>query len=188
MNETLKMMKSIILGYEKNLTLEELLTEYKQTLKPNILAYLFVKNFGGIYNIGKNYTMLTEDDKISFCLQELDLCIHRYSFNRNCSFITYFFSCYKNKLRMEEQQLLTDIRYSNYVTENIDNCLNLCDNTNNFEVYDYINNCLTEKEVKHCKLLYMGYTNKELSSMFKVSVQHIYQINKKIGKKLLNLV
>lgn len=188
MKETLEMLQTILLGYEENILFEELLHEYKKTLKPNLLAYAFIKYYKTICNVAERYKMLNKDDCASFCLQELDACMLNYSFNKKCSFITYFVTCFANRLRMETEQLLTDIRYSNYITEDIDNCLNLCDTTNNFDAYDYINNNLTKQEIEHCKLLYLGYTNKELSNMFKVSVQYIYTINKRIGKKLLNLV
>ena len=188
MQETLKLMKSVLIGYEKDISINELLHEYRKTFKPNILAYLFVKNYGMIYNISKKYNMLTEEDSASYCLQELDLCMLNYSFDRNCSFITYFLSCYKNRLRTETEQLLTDIRYANYITTDLDSCVSFSKIDNNFELYDYIYNNLTVKEKEHCKLLYMGYTNKEIAKINEVSVQYIYTINKKIGKKLLNIV
>lgn len=188
MEETLKMMKTVLLGCEDCMTVEEILQEYRQTFKPNLLAYLFIKYYKMIYNISQKYEMLNKEDSVSFCLQELDTCMLNFSLDSKCKFTTYFLSCLKNRLRMEMKQLLTDKRYSNYVTEDIDSCLNLSTGDDDIEVYDYMTNCLTEKEVEHCKLLYMGYTNKELSSMLKVSVQYIYQLNKKIGKKLLNMV
>lgn len=188
MEETLKMLKTILLGYEENISLEELLHEYQKTLKPNLLAGMFIKHYKTICNVAEKYKMLNKDDCASFCLQELNDCMLNYSFNKKCSFITYFVTCFANRLRMETEQLLTDIRYSNYITEDIDNCLDLCDTKNVFDSYDYITSCLTKQEVAHCKLLYMGYTNKELSNILKVSVQYIYTLNKKIGKKLLNLV
>lgn len=188
MEETLKMMKLVLVGYEHNTSIKELLSDYKITYKPNILAYLFIKNYGIIYDISKKYTMLTDEDKASFCLQELDSCILNYSFDKGCEFITYFYSCFKNRLRTETEQLLTHIRYANYTCTDLDSCMNLYEFDNNLELYDYINNNLTAREKEHCKLLYMGYTNKELAQINKVSVQYIYNINKKIGKKLLNVV
>lgn len=189
MKETLEMMKTILLGYEENVPLEELLVEYKQTLKPNILAYIFIKYYKTICNAGEAYTMLNKEDRASFCLQELDACIHKYSFNRNCSFITYFVVCYKNRLRKETEQLLTHVRYANYVTTDLDSCVALGKTEDNLAVFDYIGNYnLSEQEKTHCKLLYLGYTSKELADIFKVSVQYIYTLNKKIGKKLVNLV
>ena len=45
MQETLKMMKQIIIGNEKERSLQDLLTEYKINKSPNILAYFYVNNF-----------------------------------------------------------------------------------------------------------------------------------------------
>lgn len=189
MKETLEMMKTILLGYEENVPLEELLAEYKKTLKPNILAYIFIKYYKTICNAGEIYTMLNKEDRASFCLQELDSCIHRYSFNRNCSFITYFITCYKNRLRMETEQLLAHVRYANYMTIDLDNCKTLPDTNDDLVLFDYlVSSNLTKQELKHCKLLYLGYSNKDIANIFKVSVQYIYSFNKKLGKKLLNLV
>ena len=45
MQETLRMMRGLILEYEKDRDINELLLEYKRTQKTNIIAYLFVSNY-----------------------------------------------------------------------------------------------------------------------------------------------
>lgn len=188
MEETLRMMKQYVIGYEKNKKLEELLSEYKENLNPNILAYLYVSNYGAIYNLSLNYNMLNGDDKASLCLCELDKCIQNYNSTKECSFLTYFLVCYKNRLRAENEQLFSHSKYANYVTNDIDTCEQLLIYNDFEDVFDLKAYKLNMKELNHCNLILDGYSNKELSNILKISVQQVYNINKKIGKKLANIV
>lgn len=188
MNETLKMMKTLLLGYEKDIDLNELITEYSKNLNPNILAYAFITNFGVIYQTSKNYAMLDEEDKVSYCLQELDKCLCNYDSNKQCQFITYFLSCYKNRLRMETEQLLTQKRYANYITEDIYNYSEKLYDEKELSIFSLADYDLTKDEVKHCELLDLGYTNKEIANILNISTQYVYKLNKKIGNKLLKQV
>lgn len=189
MEETLKMMKQFIVGYERKLSIEELLKEYQENMSPNILAYLFISNYGVIYNVSKNYLLLTGDDKASLCLQQLDKCIYKYNSNMKCSFITYFLVCYKNLLRTETEQLFSHKRYANYITDDISDYQEmLSTDSDNINILDLDNYNLTQSQMQHCKLIVNGYSNKEISKILKVSVQYIYKLNEILGKKLSDLV
>lgn len=184
MKNTLEMMRTIIIGYEKNLSINELINDYKRSQKPNLLAYIFVKNYGLINKIFRGYTMITEQDAASYCLQELDKSMITFDVSRNSNFISFFSICFKNRLRYEQELLMTDIRYANYCTETIDNYYDLEDVTFNMEKIDINSYGLTIPEKNQCKLLLDGYTVKEIANILNLTVQTIYNINKRIAKKL----
>ena len=87
MNETLKMMKSILIGKEDTKDEIELINEYKENLSPNILAFMYVSNFGIIKSIADIWVKLDDADKASFCLQELDKALRTYKLDSNIKFI-----------------------------------------------------------------------------------------------------
>ena len=93
MQETLKMMKQIIIGNEKERSLQDLLTEYKINKSPNILAYFYVNNFGLILKVCNKYKNIVDEDKASYALQELDKCMLTYD-ETISNFSTFFSTCH----------------------------------------------------------------------------------------------
>lgn len=187
MEETLKMMKSILTGKEGKEDEKELIIKYQTGTYPNILAYFYSQNYGLLCNINKLYPIINEEDKASFCLQELDKCLLHYNISSATKFITYFSKCYKNKLRMEVEQLLTQKRKIQFYIDTdieIDNCME--DNYFN-TVDDTLNNYkLTNKEKTQCKLLNAGYSIKEIGSYLNIKPITIYKQISKIKEKILN--
>ena len=186
MKETLEMMKGLITGKEKGTDEKELISLYQLYKLPNILAYFFVNNIGIIRRTNALYPLLTDEDKASFCLVEIDKCLLNFDYNRDIKFITYFIKCYKNTLRMETELLLAQKRkvilYSEqecaeevlYIDDiEIDNVDEILNNYN-----------LTVYEKKQCKLLNEGYTVKEIAQMLKLSTITIYNRNKQIREKI----
>lgn len=188
MEETLKMMKSILSGKEKKTNENELIKQYQEGLYPNILAYFYVNNFGLIYKTSKLYPKLDDEDKASFCLQELDKCLQNYKFEKEVSFITYFIKCYKYRLNNMIIAMNSNKRkiMSNYV--DIDE-LQAISTENCIEDFDIICNEyeLTIQEKQHCRLRLAGYTLKEISKLLRISSSAVCQRNSKIKKKILKL-
>ncbi len=188
MNETLAMMKSILLGYENDITFEQLLNEYRRHLNPNYLAYLYISNYGVIYQTSRNYSMLNEDDKASFCLQELDKCLHTFDTTKEVKFITYFLVCYKNRLRTESEKLSLNINKANYVTSNLEDYKDILQYDDVYDVLDLGNYNLSNSQLLQCRLIEQGYSFKEIAKLLNVSIQYIYQQNKNISKKIKSLL
>lgn len=188
MKETLKMMQSILTGKECKVDEKELIIEYQEKLLPNILAYFFINNFGIIINKNKIFPIINEEDKASFCLQEIDNCLRSYDITSNAKFSTYFIRCYSNRLRMETEQLLTYKRkiflYNNTeINEEltIDSDVQIINTDIILSNYN-----LTKDEKKQCQLLDMGYTLKEIALLFNLKPITIYKRNQKIKQKILN--
>lgn len=192
MQETLKMMKQIIIGNENERSLQDLITAYKINKSPNILAYFYVNNFGLILKVCNKYKNIVDEDKASYALQELDKCMLTYD-ETVSNFSTFFSTYLDNALITLSIKKSTDKRKIMYNEENIDS-INLIDlgyedNYNCFDIDTFCkDNNLSNSESKQCKLLYNGYNIKEIAKKLNTSVQYCYQLNKNIKNKLLNLV
>ena len=188
MKETLKMMNEILLGNEKERSLSDLLEEYKQLKSPNILAYFYCSNFGLINNICEMYPRLDDEDKASFCLQEIDNCLFNYDINKNAKFSTYISKCIKNRLRAETELCLTDKRKIRFYTKDITiYSEELIDTEIDFLDYNEFQNeyKLTNDELIQCKLLNEGYNIKEVGKIINKSISYLYVMNNKIKEKIL---
>jgi len=185
MEETLKMMKSILTGKEKEQDEKELIENYQKELLPNILAYFFTSNIGIIMKANKLYPILDEEDKASFCLQEMDKCLRNYNLENNNKFITYFVKCYKNRLRMETEQLLTQKRKAILNYEELNEIT--YNNTYEIESVDLLleNYTLSKTEKNLCQLLYLGYSPKEIAKKLCYNVATIYHYIHKIQQKII---
>lgn len=182
---TLNMMRQIITGKEKDTDEKELIKEYQGNSNPSILAYFYVEHFGVIQRASNMYNLITAEDKASYCLQELDKSLHTYKLDSSNLFITYFSKCYKNRLRMETEQLQTLKRKANIIIENIyeySDTLSYSDEVL-LDSYD-----LTEREKLYCELKESGYSIKEIAHLLKLSIARIYEINDIIKGKILRQV
>lgn len=187
MYKTLTMMKSILNGKEKEENEIELIKKYKQGLYPNILAYFYINNFGLISNISQLYPIINNEDKASFCLQELDNCLQNYDETKQIKFITYFYTCLKNRFLMETNQLLTYKRKALIDYELIDNLE--IESEIDIDNIDYLldNYNLSENEKKQCKYINAGYTLKEIANKLKLKPITIYIRQNKIKQKILKM-
>lgn len=183
MRETLKMMRCAVLGYEHTVSINELLQEYKEKQSPNILAYLYVSNYGLFEQAAKTYKLLDTQDIASYGLQELDNAIKQYDFNSNCKFITFFVACLKNRLRTEQSRLFNNMRRANYYTEDI-SILNDLESDFEFDDFDVDELPLNDQEKRHVQLIIDGYSSAEIARMFNISKTAICKRNAKISKKL----
>lgn len=193
MEETLKMMKSILWGKEKGLSEQELIKKYQDELCPEILAKFFVDNYLMNFRIGLLFPKLSDEDKASFCLQELDKALLNFDLSKNTKFSTYFYKCFKNCLRSETQKLFMQKRKLQILVDYLetDKLYELSDkvyfdeiNSNDMDLFlsDYrLNN--DEKEC--CKLLANGYSVKEIAKRFKVATITIYKKIERIREKIL---
>lgn len=185
---TLEMMKGIIRGKEKELENIDFISEYKNN-NSDILAYLFVNNFGAIIKLNNLYPNINEQDKASFCLQELDKTLRTYNNNKNTKFLSYFLVLYRNRLKAENNLLEMQKRKIMNDYEEISNCQSYVEDDYFTDIDEILNQYdLTKKEKQHWKLLNEGYTMKEVAKKLKTSVNWIYQRNYIIKNKILNTI
>lgn len=179
------MMKTIIMGKEKELTDRELIMIYKQNKAPNILAYMFISNFGMFEIISNKWSMLDETDKASFCLEEINKALMNFDLEKNIKFSTYIFTCFNNRLRSETELINCQKRKSLLFSTECD------DNTAQTELaFEDVNLILeeyklNENEKQQCILTSAGYTLKEMTKMLNKTTRQLTYSNLKIREKIL---
>lgn len=189
MKETLKMMKSILNGKENLQSDIERITEYKDNLSPNILAYYYVNNFGLIFRTAQFYPELTDNDKASFILQELDNCLQTYDETLQIDFKNYFIKFLKYRLNNEQKKLFTNNKkaLNNYLELDVLSDVGDFDSIENYDLI-FQNYGIVNKDRYYCKLRLAGYTMKEISRIFRVTPSMITYTNNKIKKKILKFI
>lgn len=194
MNNTLKTLSTIVTPEFNSMSLEQLAEAYTEGLNPSVLATAFSKTFVLIIDISRKFFGFTEEDIASYSLETLDKCLQTYN-NAKAAFSTYFTTVFRNKLRTESQLLSTQKRksylYSNSLEVDMENGFDIVDTNQNDNVDGVINELttygLTERELRYCKYILEGYTNKEISEIFNTSVMTLSNIRKKLKIKLATL-
>lgn len=88
----------------------ECVLEYQKDQSPICLATIFVRHYPALRQLSDLYWGLTDEDKASFCLEEVHKALLNYSLDRNTKFLTFMYSCVKNRMRTETEALDTDKR------------------------------------------------------------------------------
>ncbi len=189
MNSTLKLLSSIIVDEDREMTLEQISEGYRESLNPSLLALAFEKVHRLIINISYRYYGLTEDDIISFGLEKLDYCLINYK-TEQALFTTYFTTVLNSKFREETQALNTQKRkaifYSDSYEVMIENGYDLIAATcEEIGIKDtLISYNLTQRELTYCELIMKNYSNAEISEILEVSIMTLSNMRKKLRQKL----
>ena len=190
MNSTLKTLSQIIIPEYQKMSLEQLAEAYTEDLNPCILASAFSKTFKLIISISKKFFGFSEADIASFSLETLDKCLQTY-LPGNATFVTYYTTFFKNRLRQESESLSTDKRkvclYSDSLNVMMENGFDVVANvkcTSEDTLHYLASLGLTPKELDYCSLLMNGYTNKEISEIFDTSVMTLCNMRKRLRTKL----
>ena len=117
MENTLKMFKSINNQKLYNYTLEELGSQYKLNHNPQILANVFIRNYGLIKSCGTKFFTLQDDDISSISVSTLDYCLLNFNINKDLKFTTYFYSVLIKNFKTEQKSRLYDKRKYNYLSK-----------------------------------------------------------------------
>lgn len=132
---------------------EDLVKAYQLENDPTILAKIFVSNYNLIIKESSKYFGLSNWDVSSFAVEELHKTLLAFDFTKQASFITYYCTCLRNRLRTETESLSYQKRKSNTLCNEYDD-----KNVGAQEQYFAINlisviegdNRLTDREKKYC--------------------------------------
>lgn len=109
---------------------ESRVLEYRESRDPLILAKLFVSNYGLITREANKFYGLASEDIASFSMEELHNALTSFDTRHisTSSFMTYFCTCFRNRLRAETQALNYDKRKAmrDYYEYNDDTLKPLC--------------------------------------------------------------
>lgn len=192
MDNTLKMLSTLIIPGTENMTLEDISKEYRGNTSPSLFALAFKKVYKLIICIGQNYIGLTEDDITSYALEKLDYCLLTYEPGKG-KFSTYFTTVLKNKFREETENLNTHKRKAIFMSDSyeqmVENGFDIADNY--LEVENLIDDLkaynLSDREMQYCEYLVQDLTNKEIAELLGVSQMTLSNMRKKLRQKLMPL-
>ena len=105
MQETFKSLQTLSNLYEGDNTLSETALKYQQEQSPIHFAHIFCKLYPYLKTQSDKYFYLTEEDKTSFVLEELNKALLAYDPSKGAQVQTLVSIYVNNRLRMETQQL-----------------------------------------------------------------------------------
>ena len=143
------------------LDLSNLATEYQQTHNSFIFAYSFCKLFPYMKSVADQYFHLTDEDKSSFIVEELQKCLLTYD-SSSAKFITMVNTYIKRRLYAESSMENHQKRCANNMGDSFDE---LCATKESYQfkneadlaemevAISQIDAELTDNEVKYCKII-----------------------------------
>jgi len=180
MYSTLKMMVTITTEKELGLSYESMAVEYQRGLNPAILAAAFKNLFNMINNEYNRCSYIDEEDAASFSLEELDYALQSFD-SEKASFTTYFFRLLRNRFTQENKKMDTNrrktIKYAHYMEDGEDIPTQL---ETAIELEEFIESTLTPKQKEYFSYLSQGYNVPEIAKIFKVTVEAIYPLVRKL--------
>lgn len=192
MQQTLKLLSTLITDDIRHLTLEEISIQYKDSLDPSLLALAFHKTHRLTMTIANRYYGLSTDDIASHSLERLDMCL--VTFNPEAAgFVTYYSTVFSNKLREETEALNTQKRKTIFYSESYEQLVET-----GFEVaveeFDFLdemmnldNYNLTEREKEYCALVMNDTPSMKIAEILGVSQMTVSNMRKKLRIKLAPL-
>lgn len=192
MQETLKLLSSIICPEHESYSFDKIAQEYQQTKNPSLLGVSFSRLYNLIHLISKRYYGLTTSDVASFSVEVLDRAL--LDFNEGtATFPTFYANYLKNRLRMETEALFVNKRRVNIFAVSYDQ---LIESGIDYPVRDsemselaYLQGLQEDynlglKDFNYCNLLLSGYTNREIAEKLGVSIMALSHRRKNIRKML----
>lgn len=192
MQQTLKLLSTLITDDIRHLTLEEISIQYKDSLDPSLLALAFHKTHRLTMTIANRYHGLSTDDIASHSLERLDMCL--VTFNPEAAgFVTYYSTVFSNKLREETEALNTQKRKTIFYSESYEQLVetgfdvaveefDFLDEMMNLDNYN-----LTEREKEYCALVMNDTPSMKIAEILGVSQMTVSNMRKKLRIKLAPL-
>lgn len=193
MQDTLKMLRTLITEESKEMTNEQLAEAYKKDKNPIYFATAFCKAYKLIRYVAENYIRdygLTEEDVASYSLEKLDYCLLNYS--DKAHFTTFFVTVLKNKFRTETQALSMQKRCTMLYSSSLDDLHEQgwdASEENDIGTEDIlIGHNLTAKEKEYCRYIMSAYTNKEIAEKMNVSIMTLCNYRKNLRLKFSEML
>lgn len=209
MRETFKNLKNIAsLHQGQREDLDTLTLEYQQTKDNVLLAVVFVELYPYIVTQVGKYFNLTESDKASIALQELDKAMLDFRTGKGAKLKT-FYSRYLNRGMYRETNMLNHQKrkannacasYESSTDQTIEGTgeiksLTMQYHEERYDEYDLVSaievsEILTDNEIKYCKIIMRennAIKDSEIARELSVSPSAINQMKKALKKKFLKL-
>jgi len=194
MQQTLKMLKAVVLPEHKTMEESQLLEEYKQTKNPSILAVYFLKYYTLTNYLADKFYCLPESDVSSNSLEILDISMLTFDKKKNTKFSSYYSVLLTRRFRTITQKMQIQVNYKKVrkqtvcfetIAPNSEKLLYEFEDDSIFRQDILSNSSLTDRELNYCKLAMDGnVTVRDMASMLQLHPTRIYKVRKSIQLKL----
>lgn len=214
MYNTYKNFKGVIEGFDKEVDFEnitDLVPYYRETEDIRVMAYIYVDQYGNLYNRVRKYDKLSSEDKASFILEEILKVLDDFDASRGVqlqTLLTTYVSrrCFaENQYRSRQKRAMT---YNSEIAVSLDDIRSqmgqedarfnisyrdleslVCEDTYEIEYHNLLDSLgLNDREMEYCKIVGMCTTkptDTEIAEELGVSSPAIHSMKKRIQKKIL---
>jgi len=195
MQETLKNFQTLANFYKSDKTLSSVAVQYQSSGDPVQLAYIFCKLYPYLKTQVEKYFYLTDEDKVSFVLEELNKAVLAYDPTKGAQVQTLISTYINNRLRTETQQLQHHKRCVNNTPDSYDELMLGAEDSDGDETCfdDVITHMaleqakLSETELACCKIIMAEpnqLKNTEIANKMGITSAGVGYIKKKLENKL----
>ena len=198
-NNTFSNLKTLANLYIGSDDLSEVAENYQQDKSPAKLAYVVCRLEHYLKTQTNKYWGLTEEDKESFMLEEVDRAMLHYNPDKGAKVQTLISIYVNNRLRTETQQLQHDKRSANNAADSYEEIIATKENDEvectqylDIEMSSLLNSAqLTESEMACCKIIMQephALKNTEIADMLGMTSAGVGYLKKRIAVKLAGVI
>ena len=198
-NNTFSNLKTLANLYIGSDDLSEVAENYQQDKSPAKLAYVVCRLEHYLKTQTNKYWGLTEEDKESFMLEEVDRAMLHYNPDKGAKVQTLISIYVNNRLRTETQQLQYDKRSANNAADSYEEIIATKENDEvectqylDIEMSSLLNSAqLTESEMACCKIIMQephALKNTEIADMLGMTSAGVGYLKKRIAVKLAGVI
>lgn len=198
-NNTFSNLKTLANLYIGSDNLSEVAEDYQQDKSPVKLAYVVCRLEHYLKTQTNKYWGLTEEDKESFMLEEVDRAMLHYNPDKGAKVQTLISIYVNNRLRTETQQLQYDKRSANNAADSYEEIIATKENDEveclqyqDIEMSSLLCSAqLTESEMACCKIIMQephALKNTEIADMLGMTSAGVGYLKKRIAVKLAGVI
>jgi len=198
-NNTFSNLKTLANLYIGSDNLSEVAEDYQQDKSPVKLAYVVCRLEHYLKTQTNKYWGLTDEDKESFMLEEVDRAMLHYNPDKGAKVQTLISIYVNNRLRTETQQLQHDKRSANNAADSYEEIIATKENDEvectqylDIEMSSLLNSAqLTESEMACCKIIMQephALKNTEIADMLGMTSAGVGYLKKRIAVKLAGVI
>ena len=198
-NNTFSNLKTLANLYIGSDNLSEVAEDYQQDKSPVKLAYVVCRLEHYLKTQTNKYWGLTDEDKESFMLEEVDRAMLHYNPDKGAKVQTLISIYVNNRLRTETQQLQYDKRSANNAADSYEEIIATKENDEvectqylDIEMSSLLNSAqLTESEMACCKIIMQephALKNTEIADMLGMTSAGVGYLKKRIAVKLAGVI
>jgi hypothetical protein len=173
--------------------LNKVALQYQQTKDPILFSFAFIKLFPVMIRQVERYYCLTNDEKVSYCLEELNKSLLDFKEDKGAKLMTLFVTYLKRRLRTEAKSLQLDKRRADMNTESFDVAFNRTSYIESaYDALEYLESLnqmeLTENELRYCEIVINSsgkVLDADIAKLIGISSAGVHFIKKSLAKKLL---